>query len=234
MYNDAEGLPLKFDQFYHKLKMDLSAIKQLGFNTVRFPQEPPHPFCADLADSLGLFILVENGIWRLPSSDLVEDYLIQASWALADEIMLTFQQHPCLLALGIGQEIPVQTAEASKYLNYLNDYLDQHGKIMRYISPFDYHHLPSEARVDFYLINSYDQAIFNLLNSSRDINQLTAGGIPVVLGTVGFPRIRIILNRMSTRSAGFSGFLNYTRLNQTWPALSGKVTRTGGPQYRFP
>ena len=187
MYSDARGRPLKFDEFYRKLQVDLRTIKQLGFNTIRFPAEPPHPYCAYLADSLGLFILVENGIWRLPAANLIQDYLIQASWALADEILLTFQQHPCFLALGIGQEIPVHLPEARKYLTYLTDYLDQRNKILRYIAPLDYTQLPStDTRVDFYLIDKYDQGIFALLNSAPVFNRLITGNKPVILGTVGF------------------------------------------------
>jgi hypothetical protein len=144
---------------------------------------------------------VENGIWRLPGEYLAEDYLIQASHVLAEEIITTFQPHPSFLAFGLGQEIPVHLPAAQHYLESLVNYIDRHGTIFKYLSPLDYNRIPATLPIDFCLINKYDQSIFTLLKPGSAFNPVLSGSIPLVLGNVGF-------------SAPPAGDEEYTRQNE--------------------
>jgi len=232
-YADTTGKPLNPDKMYSRVFKDLQAIKNLGFNTIRFPINPPHPYCAFLADSLGLFILIENGIWRLPAEYLIGENLMQSSRFLTDEILNTFRQHPSFLALGLGQEIPLHRPEAQRYLSALSDYIDQKTKIFKYVSPLDYERIPETDRIDFYLINKYNQSIFNLLNSVPFLNTLSTSSTPVILGTVGFPvlplepdHLKQNENQIGQAQRFFKTYQKHTNLSgfiwesyQDWPSF---------------
>ena len=166
------------------IKQDLSKIKMLGFNAIRFPHYVPHPYVADLADSLGLLLFIENGIWRIPEEYFTQDKFLQYTKSIVTEIVSTFHLHPSLFAIGLGQEIDTQDNYVQKFILILNEYLQQNYKILTYISPLNMMSLHTEDLTDFYLIAKYEAAVLSYHTAFKKLKSEIQ--VPVVLANVGF------------------------------------------------
>ena len=182
---DNKILSTQSSEFYNRLKTDFKAIKNLGFNALRFPHAVPHPYAAYLADSLGLFLFIENGIWRVPSDFFVQDEFLQNSKKIATEIMQTFYLHPSFIALGLGQEIPIHIPAVQKFILILKEYLKQKYRVFVYLSPINDKHYTPGSLVDFYMINKYDTKILS------DVENFNSGrwpmlNVPFIFGNIGF------------------------------------------------
>jgi hypothetical protein len=204
----------KEKDFYKTIRDDLCDIKELGFNAVRFPQDTGHPYCFNLADSLGLYLFVESGLWRIPVPYFKSDKLLQASKQIADEALSEFLLHPSFTAFGLGTEIPLHFPAVEKYFLILKRYIQQKSNIPLYIIPLNLKDLKNKPITDFYIYNKYDTSILSdIKNLTNHINNLVS--IYPVWGNVGFSLSRALSSGESrspeeiqlTKLASFFGHL---------------------------
>jgi hypothetical protein len=176
------------DEFYINLRNDFIDIKNLGFNAIRLPNTPPHPTCLFLADSLGLYLFCEIGMWRIPEPYFRNDKLLQISKKIADEIILLHSLHPSLTSLGIGNEIPIHLPSVKKYMLILKGYIEQKLSISLYLTPLNIDLLSQSPITDFYMLNKYDMS---LLTDFRQIQNtdIFKQGATFVFGNVGFSNV---------------------------------------------
>ena len=185
VYDKLSGLENHPEKFIETLREDFIDIKQLGFNAIRFPNKTPHPFCFYLADSLGLYILSETGLWRVPENYFREDHLLQLSKKVADDIITLYAQHCSFIALGIGNEVPIHMASVKKYMLILKGYIEQKSSLALYLSPLNLDLISQRPITDFYLCSKYDRSLLTDFDQivNADIYQQ---GASLIFGNVGF------------------------------------------------
>jgi hypothetical protein len=169
--------------YIKQTKTDLKTIKEIGFNTVRFINYIPHPKIAHFADSLGIYLFIDNGFWRLPSSYYSKDKYFDAGKSTIIEIAETFKNHPSVIGIGIGNEPDTNSPKVKKFIIVLEKYLNDNFNYFTYISPIDYSMVSQDALSDLLLIQNYvnPDNLFSFLHSS------TKKDLPTILGNIYYP-----------------------------------------------
>jgi hypothetical protein len=206
-----------------QIQNDLRLIKSLGFNAVRVPNSMLHPQFADITDSLGLFFSYENGLWRVPNENFIQDQFMQMVKLISSEISRSAYQHPSLLSIGIGNEIALHEPEVQKFILILSKFLKQNFRILTHVSPIDYTQIPNTDLTDIYQINAYHDAIFSALNFIND--EYSPSQPAILMGNAGFAaghdsleeKYKKLFGRLNS-SKVISGF--YLESFRDWPAYS--------------
>ncbi|MHA2276821.1 MAG: hypothetical protein ACXAC2_13695 [Candidatus Kariarchaeaceae archaeon] len=173
------------DIFIKQLKDDFIDIKNLGFNAIRFPNTPPHKVCFYLADSLGLYLFSEIGLWRIPERYFRDDQLLQISKKVADEIIQQHSLNPSFTALGIGNEIPIHLPAVKKYMLILKGYIEQKSPILLYLIPLNLELISQRPITEFYMINKYDLSLLKDFTEIIDADFFKQGSA-LIFSNVGF------------------------------------------------
>jgi beta-galactosidase len=88
---------------YEILEKDISAIKTLGANLVRFLC-PPHPYVISLCDRYGLLVMEEIPLNGVPTEILSQDFYQELTTGYLREMAYRDRGHPSVLAWGLGNE----------------------------------------------------------------------------------------------------------------------------------
>ncbi len=149
--------PAIFDNSNYRqdLKQMLEFIKGLHFNAIRLSHMFPDGVLLNLADSLGLMVFAEFPVWRYPAEFFAENFLLEAGKTICQQIKPFYQNHPSLVAVGLGQEIPLHLPATQKFMFILNGKLKANLNVLSYISPIPGFPLPPERVSDFYLYDRY-------------------------------------------------------------------------------
>jgi hypothetical protein len=92
---------------YEQMEKDIAQIKMLGANLVRFIHHPPHPFMIDLCDRYGLLVLEEIPLVQVPPEFLEDEQFLGQAESMLGEILSRDQNHPAILAWGLGDGLDV-------------------------------------------------------------------------------------------------------------------------------
>jgi len=100
---------------YRQMEQDVSMMKTLGVNAVRFRHGSPHPYMLDLCDRYGLMAIVE-----LPAADIPKSYLsheeITARMKNTAERLITYiDAHPSVLAYGLSEGLQEDAQETADF-----------------------------------------------------------------------------------------------------------------------
>jgi hypothetical protein len=194
----------------NNLQSDFLRIKELGFNSIRFVNHVPHPYVARIADSLGLLLFIDNGFWRLPEKNYSDDRIFQIAKTTLKEILDVFGNYACVAAIGLGHDIPIESANARKFVMILDKYLKEKFNILSYISsiPLDFN--IGNKITDINLVFNYQDPtnIFTHIGDKRRVS--TSLLIP---GNVGFPSIgenpdNVTLEEHKRQYQKFTNFFN--------------------------
>ena len=98
------------------LERDLESMRNLGINTLLSMRGAPHPYLRDLCDQLGIFIIEELPVWRIPPRLLAREGVRQLAADQLKELMQRDGNHPCLLALSAGSGMDFTDPLVADYL----------------------------------------------------------------------------------------------------------------------
>ncbi len=200
--------------YYAQLKQFLSFVRAQGFNALRLNHFLPDEVVLHLADSLGLMIFAEFPIWRFPAEFFNENFLLEAAKNIATQIRPFYLRHPSLVAIGLGQEIPLHAPITQKFMFILNGKLKSQLPVLTYLSPIPGFPLPPEHVADFYLYDRYQPVHFlNLVPHLRAF---------ALLGKIGLLPAEMLTNEGSdeTQQLNRSLFIKneiYKTLNDLQP-----------------
>ncbi len=210
--------------FYKQIRDDLIDIKKIGFNSIRFPQDAAHPYCFHLADSLGLYLFIENGFWRIPEPYFKNDRLLQASKTIADEAITDYAHHPSFMALGLGTEIPIHLPAVEKFILILKRYIEQKSSVALYLIPLNHHFIKTKPVTDFYIFNKYDISLLTnyeeVLNFFRNNSHTD---IKPLWGNVGFS----LSNGNEIEDNSISENIQATKMNSFFQLLNTNSNHNG-------
>ncbi len=146
---------LRNDRYYQTLRQDFIKIKSMKFNAVRLPHYFPDASMVHLADSLGLMLFPELSIWRYPASLYTNDDLLENAKQAIRSLNNRFTNQPALVALGLGQEIPIHKSVAQKFMLILKSFTHSNSDWLTYLSPIPRKRLAPEKAADFYVLDIY-------------------------------------------------------------------------------
>ena len=185
VYDSELDLNFINENLKRKIRDDFKNIKSLGFNTVRFPNTTPHPYCFYVADSLGLYIFCDIGLWRIPEDYFRDDQLLQISKNVADDIIQLYGNHPSFLSLGIGNEIPIHLPSVKKYMLILKGYIEQKSAIKLHLTPLNINLISQHPITEFYLVNKYDLSFLTEYDNIFK-SELMSQRATLMIGNIGF------------------------------------------------
>jgi hypothetical protein len=185
IFDQKPDLKSQQAMFIKKLRNDLIDIKGLGFNAIRFPNNTPHPYCFYLADSLGLYLFSEIGLWRIPEGFFRDDKVLQISKKVADDIIQLYDHHPSFTGLGIGKEIPIHMASVKKYMLILKGYIEQKSPLQLYLIPLNVDMISQRPITEFYMCNKYDLSLLTDFDEIKNA-EIYRQGATLILSNVGF------------------------------------------------
>ncbi len=156
-------------------KKDLSNIKNLGFNAVRFPGYFPNEDIVSISDTLGLLLFVELPIRRYPVSLFKSDNLLENTKLSIQQISNYILNHPSIYALGIGQEIPLYQGSVQKFYLIINGFIKSLTYLPMYLSPIPSNISYREKISDFYMLDIY-KPLHSIQNSNIFSHQYGLAG----------------------------------------------------------
>ena len=107
-----EGASLTFEQ----MEKDITLMKTLGANAVRFAYHPPHPYVLSLCDRYGLLALVEIPALGAPGEILDQDHFTSLAEAMITEVIERDQHRPSVVAWGVGDNLDSSDPRTCSYV----------------------------------------------------------------------------------------------------------------------
>lgn len=87
---------------YEQMKNDLTQIKDLGFNAIRFPKQAPHPYLLALCSELGLLAFIESPTSSLPESLVEDQNFVSLSNNYLKRFLFAYGNYTAVAAIGLG------------------------------------------------------------------------------------------------------------------------------------
>lgn len=101
---------------YEQMKNDLTQIKDLGFNAVRFPKQAPHPYLLSLCSELGLLAFIESPASSLPENLVEDQNFISLSNSYFKRFLSAYGNYNAVAAIGLGGGFLPNSPSHSFYL----------------------------------------------------------------------------------------------------------------------
>lgn len=114
-YEDSprHGRSLSLDE----LERDVLMIKNLGSNAVRVRGGMAHPLFYALCDRYGLLVLQDLPLYHAPSAILAQSGLHATARNVVREMVMRDQNHPSMIAIGLGQGLDGSDARVQTYID---------------------------------------------------------------------------------------------------------------------
>lgn len=87
---------------YQQMKNDLTQIKDLGFNAVRFPKQAPHPYLLSLCSELGLLAFIESPASSVPENLVEDQNFVSLSNNYLKRFLSAYGNYSAVAAVGLG------------------------------------------------------------------------------------------------------------------------------------
>lgn len=87
---------------YSKMEKDIRMIKDMGFNSVRFAKEVPHPYYLSLCEKYGLLAFIEIPVNDIPESLAQNPNFITRSKNYLINFLKAYSKYSAVAAVGVG------------------------------------------------------------------------------------------------------------------------------------
>jgi beta-glucuronidase len=101
---------------YEERERDVVLMKNLGANTIRFVNHPPHPCMLDLCDRYGLLAMIDLPLSNSPGAVLAAESYQELAGGILREMVMRDRNHPSVLAWGLGDEVEVSHPAARPFV----------------------------------------------------------------------------------------------------------------------
>lgn len=185
---NIKGINYRFNfknnsNYEEKTKIDLNIIKEIGFNSARFINYIPSLSIAQYADSIGLYLFIDNGIWRMPAKNYSRNNNFDYIKSAINEMAESFSLHPSVIGIGVGNEPFIDSPTVKKFTIVLNKYLKDNFNFLSYISPINFDNDSYSEIADMMIFQNYlnPNKLFSKYQKFSSLN------IPLILGNINFP-----------------------------------------------
>ncbi len=116
---DAQIRQLSGDELEKRIDVDLLAIQAAGANAVRVFAGSPPQHLLETCDKLGLAVLVEIPVVNVPPALFDDQGLINNAMAALTDLIKGYQEHPSIIAWGIGSGYDANDPRTEKWVRRL-------------------------------------------------------------------------------------------------------------------
>ncbi len=143
---------------YSKLEKDISFIKDLGFNTIRFSKAVPPPEALRLCSEKGLFAFIEIPLNSIDDESLKRDEFKIRAKEYIQHFCNYFDQYPSVAAIGLGSSYLSNSNIQTTFIKELTSLVDQISNKFTYASFIG---IPQTEidNLDFYGIELYSKPL---------------------------------------------------------------------------
>jgi hypothetical protein len=101
---------------YKEIEKDLLLIKDNGFNCIRIPGKPAHPYLIDACNRIGLFLMEEIPFNNVPGALISSPEYRKSAYEYAESMIKRDRENPCIIAWGIGNNFDANEESSQKYI----------------------------------------------------------------------------------------------------------------------
>lgn len=101
---------------YKEIEKDLLLIKDNGFNCIRVPGKPAHPYLIDACNRIGLYLMEEIPFNNIPSALIETPEYRKSAYEYAESMIKRDRKNSCVIAWGIGNNFDVNNESSQKYI----------------------------------------------------------------------------------------------------------------------
>ena len=179
---------------YEMMRKDMTQIKDMGNNLVRFTGGVPHPYLLSLCDELGLMAFIDVPIGSSPSSFFNNDDIVERSLLRVDATIAATRQFSCVVGYGIGFPVGFRADASVPLVRAIRSRIDSLAKgTLLYSVSNDWESEELLSLVDIVGISQLDGNLVDLAELLRQGLAQAAGKRPVVV--LGFGRLVEIGNQ---------------------------------------
>ncbi len=143
---------------YSKMEADIKMIKNLGFNTVRFSKDAPHPYYLQLCEKYGLLAFIELPINGIPNNLAEDQNFITRSRNYLTNFLLAYKNYSAVAAIGLGSSYLPQFGSHRALIRNLADLTKQNSNFLTYAS-FSNSNVPEIHDLDLYGIELFNKSL---------------------------------------------------------------------------
>lgn len=118
-YEDSPRFGSALD--YGEVEFDLKKIKEYGFNCIRVPGKPAHPFIVNACNRIGLFLMQEIPFNEVPQRVLRDNNYSTSAIDYLETIIKRDKYSPAVICWGIGNNFDVTCSQAFNYVKNIKD-----------------------------------------------------------------------------------------------------------------
>jgi hypothetical protein len=118
-YEDSPRFGSALD--YSEVEFDLKKIKEYGFNCIRVPGKPAHPYIINICNKIGLFLMQEIPFNEIPSKILSNNNYTQAAIDYLENTIKRDKDSPSIICWGIGNNFDVTCKGAYTYVTNIKE-----------------------------------------------------------------------------------------------------------------
>lgn len=151
----------------YNLRENLIAIKNTGFNSVRFPQALPNPLALRLCEEIGLFAFVELPVNSLPSEYINNTTFINQAKSFLNLFLDKYYGYSSICAIGTGSGYLADSKNHNQIIEIFADIIKSKTNKTVYAS---FTGFPTESikGVDFYGIELFGKPVKNLESQFKE------------------------------------------------------------------
>lgn len=106
---------------YFEVEFDLKKIKEYGFNCIRVPGKPAHPYIIEVCNRIGLFLIQEIPFNEVPSNILRDNNYTQSAIDYLENTIKRDKNSPAIICWGIGNNFDVTCNSAYNYVKNIKE-----------------------------------------------------------------------------------------------------------------
>jgi len=151
----------------YNLREDLTAIKKMGFNSVRFPQALPNPLALRLCEEIGLFVFAELPVNSLPSDYAGNSTFLGQSKGFLSLFIDKYSNYSAICAFGAGSGYLASSEKHNDLIRTFADIIKSKTNRLVYAS---FTGFPQEQinNVDLYGVELFGKSIKSLDELFKD------------------------------------------------------------------
>jgi hypothetical protein len=118
-YEDSPRFGSALD--YSEVEFDLKKIKEYGFNCIRIPGKPAHPYIINICNTIGLFLMQEIPFNEVPARVFKDNNYTQSAIDYLENIIKRDVNSPAIISWGIGNDFDVTSPQSIKYVKNIKE-----------------------------------------------------------------------------------------------------------------
>ncbi len=166
------------------MERDIALMKNAGVNLIRIVNRPTHPYFLTLCDRYGVFVFEEIPMMQVPQEIFEKDDFSATVDAIVKEMVIRDDNHPCVLAWGIGDDFEMSEQPSTDFVRSLKT-------TVRSLDNRPVYFITSRIKdnlclneIDFVAINALGLESRNLKNSMNEWKSLITNK-PLVIASYG-------------------------------------------------